>query len=95
MKNYDELTGLYSLSKTIQFEAIPESKTAEVFNSFWDNLAEQEINGKTNFFSVDKNLSVATEIIKIILNDFHERFINYALSSDEIKNYVSKYLIKS
>lgn len=93
MSNFEDLTGLYSLSRTVEFFAIPEPKTAEVFESYWANLSESNIDGKTNFFFVDKNLSAATETIKLILNEFHERFINYALSSDEIKNYdFTKYL---
>lgn len=87
MKTFNELTGLYSLSKTVQFSAIPESKTAKLFQNYWDNLSESEVDGNTNFFSIDKDIATATETIKIVLNAFHEQFINFALSSNEMANY--------
>lgn len=93
MKKIDELTGLYSINKTVQFSAIPEPKTAELFNRFWENHTESTVDDKTNFFSIDKNLDAAKKTMKVVLNNFHERFINYALSSNEIENYdFSSYL---
>lgn len=95
MKTFEELSRLYSLSKTVEFSAIPEPKTAKLFQDFWDNILEQKIEGNTNFFSIDKDLSAATETIKTVLNAFHERFINFALSSNDIVNYdFSVYLEK-
>ena len=95
MKEINELTGLYSVNKTVEFSAIPEPKTAELFNRFWENHTESTVDDKTNYFSKDKNLAIAKETMKVVLNNFHERFINYALSSKEIENYdFSSYLMK-
>lgn len=95
MTKFEELTGLYSQNKVVEFSAIPEPRTAELFDRFWNNLSEPEVDNRVNVFSIDKNLSKATETIKIVLNCFHEDFINYALSSREIEDYdFSSYLVQ-
>lgn len=82
MKTFNELTGLYSISKTVEMAAIPEPKTAEVFAKWWENASNTQ--NEDNLFSLDQNISLAKDRIKKILNNLHENFINYALSKKEI-----------
>ncbi len=62
-----QFTGIYPLSKTLRFELIPQGKTLEFIEQ--RGLIEQ-----------DEERDLAYEIVKKIIDDYHKKFIETALS---------------
>lgn len=67
MKNYNELTGLYSLSKTLKFELKPIGKTLE-------NIETKGI------LAQDQQRAEDYEVVKMIIDSYHKEFISMCLS---------------
>ncbi len=96
-------TNLYSLSKTLRFELIPQGKTKETFSKWLKDLQEKgtEENLKNgNLFAKDKAIFEAYLTLKPILDKIHEEFINNSLTSEEAKKidftiYLEKYRNKT
>jgi CRISPR-associated protein Cpf1 len=65
-KNLSAFTNLYSLSKTLRFELIPQGKTLE-------NIQEQGLLIK------DENRAESYKKVKKIIDEYHKNFINKAL----------------
>lgn len=87
MKKFDELTGLYSLSKTLRFELKPVGKTKETFKRWLDEMQNTEliVDNDGNLFAKDKNIKDAYLVIKPIMDNLHEQFIEMSLLSEEAK----------
>lgn len=86
MKTFDELTGLYSLSKTLRFELKPIGKTLE-------NIERKGL------IAQDEKRAEEYEKIKKIIDEYHKAFIkmclyNYSLkvTSDECYDSLEEYL---
>lgn len=87
MKKFDELTGLYSLSKTLRFELKPIGKTKETFKRWLEEMQNSEliVDNDGNLFAKDKNIKDAYLVIKPIMDNLHEQFIEMSLLSEEAK----------
>ena len=85
MNNIDNFTNLYSLSKTLRFELKPIGKTKETFKQWLEesNSADDD----DNLFVKDKKIRDAYLVIKPIMDNLHEQFIEKALI-DGAKNIV-------
>ena len=87
MKKFDELTGLYSLSKTLRFELKPVGKTLEQIThgeSPWMDARKNGLPGEPS------NEVISKEAIK---EYFSEVARNYEIDSvDGIKKYISSRL---
>lgn len=99
-----ELTGLYSLSKTVRFELKPEPETKQQFEKWLEELQNvsdaNEAIKNGNLFAKDKAIYKAYLALKPILDSIHEQFITLALQSEEAKkidfsNYLEKYRNKA
>ena len=64
---FDQFTNVYSLSKTLRFELIPQGKTLEYI--------EQQ-----GILSEDEARADNYKIVKALLDEYHKRFISEALS---------------
>lgn len=87
MERFDELTGLYSLSKTLRFELKPIGKTKETFKRWLEEMQNSEliVDNDGNLFAKDKNIKDAYLVIKPIMDNLHEQFIEMSLLSEEAK----------
>ena len=74
MAKYDDLTGLYSLSKTLRFELKPIGKTLE--NIEKKGLIEQ-----------DEIRAEEYEKVKDIIDEYHKAFIKMCLGELNLKLY--------
>ena len=72
MKSIEELTGLYSLSKTLRFELKPIGKTLEQIE-------------RKGLLTQDEQRSEEYERMKIIIDDYHKRFIAMCLRNCKLK----------
>jgi CRISPR-associated protein Cpf1 len=72
MKNLNDFTGLYPVSKTLRFELKP----TEDFN--WETFLESTI------FKHDQERTEAYPIVKVMLDQFHKWFIEDALNKSTI-----------
>src|SRR5690554_4215592 len=85
---YENLHGLYSISKTLRFELKPIGKTEENFT-------------KSDILNVDRHLKESYEKLKLLINEVHKDFINTTLLNLKLKNlknyyeYLLDYKIKS
>ena len=80
MKEIKELTGLYSLTKTIGVELIPVGKTQELIEA--KKLIEQDDQRAEDY-----------KIVKDIIDRYHKDFIDKCLNSIEIKKeYLEEYV---
>lgn len=102
MKKFDELTGLYSLSKTLRFELKPVGKTEETFKQWLEEMQSNElvVDCDSNLFLKDKKIKDAYLAIKPIMDNLHEQFIEMSLLSEEAKQidfseYFAKFRDKS
>lgn len=66
MKKFDELTGLYSLSKTLRFELKPVGKTLEQIE-------------RKGIIAQDEKRAEEYEIAKCIIDEYHKAFISMCL----------------
>ncbi|MBE6326412.1 MAG: type V CRISPR-associated protein Cpf1 [Bacteroidales bacterium] len=66
MERFDELTGLYSLSKTLQFELKPIGKTLEQIE-------------RKGIIAQDEKRAEEYEIAKCIIDEYHKAFISMCL----------------
>lgn len=97
MKTFNDLTGLYSLSKTLRFELKPVGKTEETFKRWLEEMQNNEkvIDNDSNLFLKDKNIKDAYLAIKPIMDRLHEQFIEMSLLSEKAKQIdFSEYFIK-
>lgn len=97
MKTFNDLTGLYSLSKTLRFELKPVGKTEETFKQWLEEMPNNEIvvDNDGNLFQKDKNIKDAYLAIKPIMDRLHEQFIEMSLLSEKAKQIdFSEYFIK-
>lgn len=87
MKKFDELTGLYSLSKTLRFELKPVGKTEETFKQWLEEMQSNElvVDCDSNLFLKDKKIKDAYLAIKPIMDNLHEQFIEMSLLSEKAK----------
>ena len=87
MKTFNDLTGLYSLSKTLRFELKPVGKTEETFKQWLEEMPNDEIvvDNDGNLFQKDKNIKDAYLAIKPIMDRLHEQFIEMSLLSEKAK----------
>lgn len=77
---FDErFTGLYSLSKTLRFELVPQGKTLEHMHA---NLRYDD---GLKTFLVDQEIENAYQTLKPVMDAIHERFITESLSSSEAR----------
>lgn len=81
MKRLNELTGLYSLSKTLKFELKPVGKTLEHIES-------------KGLITQDEQRAEDYKKVKDIIDRYHKAFItmclhDFKLSQDDLENYVS------
>ena len=83
MKDLNQFTNLYQVSKTLRFELKPIGKTAKTFK-LW---LEEPNNTKdtNNLFAKDSRIKDAYLAIKPIMDKLHEKFIEESLLSDEAK----------
>lgn len=72
MKNYEDFTGLYPLSKTLRFEARPIGKTLE--HIIQSNILDQDEKRASDYDKVKK-----------IIDEYHKSFINQTLSGFSLK----------
>ena len=72
MKSIEELTGLYSLSKTLRFELKPIGKTLEQIE-------------RKGLLTQDEQRSEEYEKMKKIIDDYHKRFIAMCLRNCKLK----------
>ncbi|MCL1969147.1 MAG: hypothetical protein FWF65_06275, partial [Bacteroidetes bacterium] len=84
MEQLTNFTNLYSLSKTLRFELIPQGKTLETFSKWIEEFNEKETSAE-NLFAKDKNIFDAYVALKPILDKIHEEFITYSLESEIAK----------
>ncbi len=68
METMEKFTGLYSVSKTLRFELIPQGKTRE-------NME------KGNILRTDEELDISYKKMKKTLDEFHKDFIERSLSA--------------
>ena len=91
--NINELTGLYSLSKTLRFELKPEPATKERFDKWLEEIEGKIEDGdeifveydENNMFGKDVKIANAYKVLKTVLDKIHEEFITKSLSSDIAK----------
>lgn len=72
MKKFDELTGLYSLSKTLRFELKPVGKTLEQIE-------------RKGIIAQDEKRAEEYEVAKSIIDEYHKAFISRCLSGFKLK----------
>lgn len=97
MKTFNDLTGLYSLSKTLRFELKPVGKTEETFKQWLEEMPNNEIvvDNDGNLFQKDKNIKDAYLAIKPIMDRLHEQFIEMSLLSEKAKQIdFSEYFVR-
>ncbi|HEY9123882.1 MAG TPA: type V CRISPR-associated protein Cas12a/Cpf1 [Bacteroidales bacterium] len=82
-KDLSEFTGLYSLSKTLRFELVPQGKTKDTFVKWIEEIEKQEIDEDqlvlTNYLAHDNRRARHYQIVKEILDAFHREFIDNAM----------------
>ncbi|HOT13997.1 MAG TPA: type V CRISPR-associated protein Cas12a/Cpf1 [Bacteroidales bacterium] len=71
-KDLSEFTGLYSLSKTLRFELVPQGKTLEHIE-------------KNGFLIQDEHRAESYQEVKKIIDDYHKAFIEKALTGFKLK----------
>lgn len=81
MRKINQLTGLYSLSKTLRFELKPVGKTLEHIES-------------KGLIAQDEKRAEEYKKVKNIIDDYHKAFItmclrDFKLNQNDLKNYVS------
>lgn len=90
-KFYSNLTNLYSLTKTLRFELIPESATKKRLNE-WIQEYNSNVISNDNFVAIDYKKMKAYNNAKHLLDILHENYINIALESEIAKSIdISKY----
>ncbi len=97
MKTFNDLTGLYSLSKTLRFELKPVGKTEETFKQWLEEMPNNEkvIDNDSNLFLKDKKIKDAYLAIKPIMDRLHEQFIEMSLLSEKAKQIdFSEYFVR-
>ncbi len=72
MKQFDDFTNLYSLSKTLRFELIPQGETVD--NIFKHGLINEDTIRGENYIAVKK-----------IADEYHKQFIDHALANCKLK----------
>lgn len=72
MKKFDELTGLYSLSKTLRFELKPVGKTLEQIE-------------RKGIIAQDEKRAEEYEVAKCIIDEYHKAFISMCLNGFKLK----------
>ncbi len=87
-KKLKDFKNIYSINKTLRFSLIPDKKTAE----FLDFENEKKEN-----FEKDRKIAKNYKILKEILNEVHQDFIqksmkDFKFSQDELKNFEKVYL---
>ena len=83
MKDFNQFTNLYQVSKTLRFELQPIGKTAKTFEKW---LKQMDMTKDVeNLFAKDKRIRDAYLVIKPIMDKLHEQFIEVSLSSSEAK----------
>lgn len=80
MNDLEQFTGLYPLSKTLRFELKPEPATKKKFDVWLKEIQDNEVVSDYNLFYKDK-ISEAYVVLKPILDNLHEKFIEISLSS--------------
>ncbi len=83
MHKFHQLTELYSTIKTVRNELIPEPETKCTFDELWAKSLTSEATG---IIAKDKKIAEARENTKLILNELHEQFIQYALTSTQAQS---------
>ena len=73
-----EFTNMYSLVKTLRFELVPEPATKMHFKTWLKELKDNQIS-QGNMFAKDKSINKAYKIVKKILDNMHENYINISL----------------
>ena len=68
MNNYSEFTHLYPVQKTLRFELKPQGRTKEHLVS-------------SNFFEEDRERAKKYKILKIVIDNYHKKFIDECLST--------------
>jgi len=87
MKIFEEFTNLYALSKTLRFELKPVGRTLENMKNHF------EYDKEIQTFMKDQRIEDAYQVLKPIIDDIHEEFIDSSLTSKEAKNIdFSRYL---
>lgn len=86
MNNLECFTNLYSVSKTLRFELIPEPYTRSIFEGWLKDCTQENIKStrekfKDNLFLQDKKIVEAYGVVKEELDKLHEEFINRSLES--------------
>lgn len=73
LKKFDQFTNLYSLSKTLRFELIPQGKTLEHIE-------------KNGLLQQDEHRAKDYQQVKKIIDDYHKYFIDEALANAKLEN---------
>ena len=73
MKRFEELTGLYSLSKTLRFELKPCLSKDQTMDAFWEKYLN------STWFINDEKRWNARKITKNVFDEFHKTLIAEAL----------------
>lgn len=76
-----KFTNLFSLSKTLRFELIPEDSTKSNFDNWIKEIEDNSSSSEDNLFFKDKNIAHAYSILKRVLDKLHSEFIERSLSS--------------
>lgn len=83
MKDLNQFTNLYQVSKTLRFELKPIGKTAKTFKQWLEGM--ENTDDETNLFAKDRKIKEAYLVIKPIMDKIHEEFIESSLTSKEAK----------
>ena len=98
MPSFDSFTNLYSLSKTLRFELIPQGKTKETFEAYIKAITDSEKDDEYiareameglayegNLLAQDKIRDTDYKIVKKVFDEYHRDFIKKALEDFELK----------
>ena len=85
MNNLKQFTGIYPVSKTLRFELKPVLLEGQTINDFWNiYLNGSNDNVLHKLYLHDKKRNDNYPIMKVILDQFHKKFIASALEQFEV-----------
>ena len=91
-----KFTNLYSLSKTLRFELIPQGKTKETFVKWIEELKEneaEELKNTKNLLAQDEHRAKSYKKVKKIIDEYHKWFISNSLEDVKLDGLNDYYFI--
>lgn len=79
MKNLKQFVGMYPIQKTLRFDLKPCLLEGQSLDDFWKDYLDE--NKVESLYNHDKNRNEQYPVMKIMLDEFHKRFIVSSLES--------------